>query len=77
MRAIDKALYHRQETGFRHRLSRFLGWDRHERPPLPEKPRDYRGPVEHGPTKSPFSRERRRLRNRAAHRSFMVNQQRR
>jgi len=57
-------------------LNRFLGRHRgpdrpDEPPPLPRAPRAKSGPVEHGPTKAPFSRERRRLRSRAASRSRM------
>ena len=73
MRAIDKALHHRQEQGFRHRIAKFLGWDHHEQAPLPSPKTGGRDPVEHGPTKAPFDRNRRRLRARAAHRSMMRN----
>lgn len=59
-------------------LDRFLGGRRWwlapaEPPPLPVLRGAERGPVEHGPTKAPFSRARRRLRNRAASRSRARN----
>jgi hypothetical protein len=64
-------------------LDRFLGgrrwWLRADEPPPPPillRGDSERRPVPHGPTKAPFSRNARRLRNRAAHRSFMRNQKR-
>jgi hypothetical protein len=77
VRIFDKALHHREPQGFRQRLSRFFGWDRHDQPaPLPAAKVGPRMPVEHGATKAPFDRNRRRARNRAAHRSMMRNQRR-
>jgi hypothetical protein len=57
-----------------------LRWWRRRHPGLPiehrgpPKARDKSGPVEHGPTKAPFSRARRRERNRARERAHAAGQ---